>query len=87
MDNGAAPQAAGGPLGDLSEDELLRQAHSAMDRAVAAGRGTLVWAIQWAAYDTVAAELDRRAVALAATAPPETLRAMRAILADAGLLR
>lgn len=79
----AAPQAAGNPLGQASEEELLRLAAAAMDRAVAAGTGTLGWAIQWAMYDTVMAELDHRAIALMASgsAPGQAMRELRAMLA------
>jgi hypothetical protein len=81
----AAPQAAGGPLGAMSENELLERAAAAMARAIAAGAGTLGWSVQWAAYDTVMGELDRRAIALAAVTTPERLAGMRAMLAAAGL--
>lgn len=83
----AAPLAADDPLGHMTEDELLRRAHRAMDRAVSAPEGSTGRAIQWAAYDTVMGELDRRALALAAAATPQMLRQMRAILADAGFFR
>ena len=55
------------PLDRLTEDELLARAQAAMDRAVAAGRGTLGWAVQWAVYDTYAGELERRAIGFMAT--------------------
>jgi hypothetical protein len=57
----AAPQAAGSPLGQASEEELVTRAQEAMARAVAAPVGSVARAVRWAAYDTVAAELDRRA--------------------------
>jgi hypothetical protein len=57
----------GVPLDRLTEDELVSRAQAAMDRAVAAGRGTLGWAVQWAVYDTYASELERRAISFVAT--------------------
>jgi hypothetical protein len=85
--NQAAPSAAGNPLGQASEEDLLRTAAAAMDRAVAAGPGTLGWAIQWAMYDTYMAEMDRRALRWASTAPPAALREMRDVLVAKGLNR
>lgn len=83
----AAPQAAGNPLGQWSEEELLRRAATAMDRAIKAGPGTLGWAIQWAMYDTYMAEMDVRTLHWASTAHPAALREMRGILERAGLNR
>jgi hypothetical protein len=74
-------------LEQLSEDELVVRARAAMGRAVAAGRGTLGWSVQWAAYDTVMAELDRRALRWAAHATPRGLAELRVLLAAAGLDR
>jgi hypothetical protein len=51
----------GVPLESMTEDKLVARAQEAMDRAVAAGRGTPGWAIQWTVYDTYADELARRA--------------------------
>jgi hypothetical protein len=75
----------GADLSQLSEDELVTRASSAMARAIAAGPGTLGWAIQWAVYDEFSGELDLRAAKLAAGASPDALHRMRAALAAAGL--
>ncbi len=85
MDDAAPQPAAGTPLDRMTEAELLTRARAAMARAIAAGRGTLGWSVQWAAYDTVMAELDRRALRWAASATPQVLSEMRAILDAAGL--
>lgn len=85
---GALPAPGGpgkAPLGRLGGEELLRRAAAAMGRAIAAGRGTLGWSVQWALFDTVMAEPDRRALRWAAGAPPGALSEMRAMLAAAGL--
>ena len=68
------------PLSQMTEDELVIRARAAMNRATAAGRGTLGWSVQWAAYDTVMTELHRRAAAWVATASPDALSAARALL-------
>jgi hypothetical protein len=60
-----AAQAAGGAAPELelmTEDDLLDWAQKAMGRAVAQPRGSIGWIVQWAAYDTYAGELGRRAV-------------------------
>jgi predicted exporter len=71
------------PLNELDEDELVRRARAAMARAAALPPGSIGRAIQWAAYDTVMAELDRRAIALVASGsePGAALRELRAMLA------
>jgi hypothetical protein len=61
----AAQQAAGDPLGRMSEDELLRRGHQAMARAARLPVGSLGRAVQWAVYETYAGELERRAIAYA----------------------
>ena len=59
----AAPRAAGGtPLSGVSEDELLKRARRAMMRAAALPPGSLGRSVQWGVYDTMMAELNRRAV-------------------------
>jgi hypothetical protein len=83
----AAPQAAGEPLGQMSEEELLRRAAMAMDRATAAGPGTLGWSVQWAVYDAYMAEMDLRVLRWASTAHPAALREMHGILKARGLNR
>jgi hypothetical protein len=86
MDEGE-PQAAGNPLGQASEEELLQAAAAAMGRAIAAGPGTLGWAVQWGMYDTYMAEMDLRALRWASTAPPAALREMHQVLVARGLDR
>lgn len=68
------------PLGQATEEELLGRASAAMTRAMAAGPGSLGWSVQWAVHDTVMAELDRRVIAWAATAPPSGLAGLAAML-------
>ena len=46
----------------MSEDELIERARNAMNRASALPVGSLGRSIQWAVFDTLMAELDRRAV-------------------------
>jgi hypothetical protein len=61
--DGAAPQAAGGtPIEQMTEDELLVRARTAMERAAALPPGSTGRAIQWAVFDATMAELDRRAI-------------------------
>lgn len=50
-------------LEDLSEWELLGKAAAALKRVEAAPLGSTARAIAWASYETVKAELDRRAMA------------------------
>src|SRR5260370_480249 len=50
------------PLDELGEDELLERARKAMRRAATLPVGSVGRAVQWAAFDSVMAELDRRAI-------------------------
>jgi hypothetical protein len=52
----------GKSLDKLTEDELLARARKAMSRAASLPVGSLGRSVQWGAFDTVMAELDRRAV-------------------------
>jgi hypothetical protein len=69
------------PLDQATEGELLMRARAAMTRAAKAAPGSLARSVQWAAYDTVMAEMDRRALGWAASAPPGALRELGAWLA------
>jgi hypothetical protein len=77
----AAPQAAGDPLGQMSEVELLRLGHQAMARAARLPVGSLGRKVQWAVYDTYAGELGRRALAWASTASRPAARELQAMQA------
>ena len=50
------------PLDKMSEDELLESARQAMGRAASLPVGSLGRSIQWGVFDTLMAELDRRAI-------------------------
>lgn len=79
--------AEGTPLAQLTEFEVIARGEAAIRRAVAAGRGTIGWTIQWAAYDACSAELAGRAMKWTSTATREQIDGMRAILAAAGFTR
>jgi hypothetical protein len=49
-------------LDAMTEDELLERARKAMERAASLPVGSTGRAIQWAAFDALMAELDRRAI-------------------------
>lgn len=68
------------PLDQATEEELLVRCQGAMARAMAAGPGSLGWSVQWAVYAAAKAELDRRALAWAATASPAGLAGLAAML-------
>ncbi len=72
------------PLDQATEDELVMRARAAMARAVAAGRGSLGWSVQWTVYDTVIAELHRRAIRWAAGPGAHALAELRALLGGPG---
>ncbi len=50
------------PPGSMSEGELLVRARQAMSRATSLPLGSLSRTIQWGVFDTLMAELNRRAV-------------------------
>lgn len=54
------------PPEQMTEAELLDRARRAMLRAAALPVGSLERSVQWAVYDTYAAELRRRAIAVVA---------------------
>lgn len=56
----------GAPLDRLSEDELIERGRRAMLRAASLPLRSTGRGIQWAVYDTYAAELRRRAAVLLA---------------------
>jgi hypothetical protein len=54
----------GKPLDELTEDEILVRARKAVSRAASLPPGSLGRSIQWGIFDTVMAELGRRAARL-----------------------
>lgn len=50
------------PLDRISEDELVERARQTMGRAASLPVGSLGRSIQWGVFDTLMAELGRRAI-------------------------